>query len=139
MAKEKQMIKRLTFSEDEVDQTLLATAEAKVTAGDFASFNDLCKAALQALLSPAAPSPHPTKAPDVVTESLHVLQTAQQALQTEVRQLADTLTAELRILQKQAAPVNDVSAPVVTQPKPANELAVSQATVNQLARFLEEF
>ncbi|MEZ4732363.1 MAG: hypothetical protein R3E79_35060 [Caldilineaceae bacterium] len=67
------------------------------------------------------------------------LQMTQEALQSEVRQLAEHLTRELANLQLQAAPVNGRLQPMLPQSKEVGAPAVSQETVNRLARFLEDF
>lgn len=86
MHEEKPVIKRLSFAPDEADQTLLAAAEVRVGAGEFATFNDLCKAALQAFLAPAATSLSATPvAPEIdaklarIAAELAALRAAQEA------------------------------------------------------------
>jgi len=86
-----------------------------------------------------ATAPQPTLASDAVLQSLHELQTTQEALQSEVRQLAERLTSELAKLQMQAAPVNGSLHPVLPQSKQTDAPVVSQETVSHLARFLEDF
>lgn len=94
MTKEKQTIKRLIFTEDEAEQTLLATAEARVDVGEFPTFNELCKAALQAFFQPAAASLQPMPVGVTLVETrleqleqtLATLQTGQQTLHTLLEQ-----------------------------------------------------
>ncbi len=50
MSDQKATNKRLTFVAEEADQMLLAAAEEVVAAGKFATFNDLCKTALDTFL-----------------------------------------------------------------------------------------
>ncbi|MFZ4656326.1 MAG: hypothetical protein ACOYNY_04915 [Caldilineaceae bacterium] len=202
MAKEKQVIKRLAFTEDEADQALLAAAEARVAVGEFAAFTDVCRAALQAFLTPDGAAVTQPTAP-VLTErsamaqleqtlatvqatqqamhqllqqvatqhaplannrdgenatlvlerltqlaqgvaavqvSQQTLQAAHEALQAAVRHLDEGLTLALGQLPVVPAPVNGAHKPTATITEPApGELAVSQATVNRLARFLEDF
>lgn len=185
MTKEKQTIKRLTFTEDEAEQALLAAAEAQVAAGDFPVFADLCKAALQAFLKPAPVSPQPVPVgielvetrlaqieqalvtlqagqqtlytlvehnavhttpvalqPDPMLERLsqqmHALQNTQQARHAELQQVLERMTGALAELQA-AAPVNGFHKQVVNPTPSTNDIAVSAATVNRLARFLEDF
>jgi hypothetical protein len=227
MAKEKQTIKRLTFTEDEAEQALLAAAEARVETGDFPAFNELCKVALQTFLTPAAAPPQSSPAPAMaepmtipmaqIEQTLAAVQTTQQemqqvlqqvveqtapsadssaqevtprfteplaqltqevaelhigqrnlhetvqqlrlqlaavaqptqapnlmseglqTLQSEVRHLADSLTAALSQWQASPATVKGAQQPVATTAPEADHLTVSQATVNRLARFLEDF
>lgn len=226
MAKEKQTIKRLTFTEDEAEQALLTAAEARVEAGEFAAFTDVCKAALQAFLAPVAPPKAPIVAETssmakleemvatvqatqqamsqllqqiatqsapvassreeesttlmlerlahlaqavaevqahqrtlqesvqqsheqmtptaelaMLAEGLTALHSAHELLQAEVQRLGESLTTALRQLSTAPTPVNGAPKPLATtaEPTTATDQTVSQATVNRLARFLEDF
>lgn len=184
MAKEKQTIKRLTFTEDEAEQALLAAAEARIAAGDFPAFAELCKTALQAFLQPPTGASQPImvdtdrvatrleqieqrlaalqtgqqtlhtrleqttaqaiKPPaptsdllERMNQQMDTLQSAQQALSAEMQQIAERITDALANLQP--SPVKDFYQPVANPTPSTGDIAVSAATVNRLARFLEDF
>lgn len=99
MAKEKQTIKRLTFTEDAAEQALLTAAEARVEAGEFATFNDVCQAALQAFLTPDSTATEQTMAPALVEPmppmaSLEPMLAALQAGQQEMNAVLQQIAAQ---------------------------------------------
>ena len=136
MSTEKATYKRLTFLSDEDDQQILARAEQTVEAGDFSSFNDLCKAALQSFLAPGESTSAAEQSRLVqlaqIGERLDELVASQQQLQAQMQRQGDELLAAL-----------------TSSREPESKTQMEQATsgtnlstediVNRLARYLEEF
>lgn len=105
MAKEKQIIKRLTFAEGTAEQQLLDAAETRVATGEFATFNELCQAALQAFLTPDSTSAVPATLPAVAEPppmtSLAPMLAALQSDQQEVRQLLQQIATQTAPVERQ--------------------------------------
>ena len=136
MSTEKATYKRLTFLPGEDDQRLLERAEQTVEAGDFSSFNDLCKAALQSFLLPAESTSAAEQSRLAqfarIGERLDELLSNQQQLQAQMQRQSDELLSALasgREQETEAQVEQETSAPNL----PTEEI------MNRLVRYLEEF
>lgn len=133
MSTEKATYKRLTFLSDEDDQQILARAEQTVEAGDFSSFNDLCKAALQSFLAPGeSTSAAEQSRLAQIGERLDELVASQQQLQAQMQRQGDELLAALTSSREPESKTQ------MEQATSGTNLSTEEI-VNRLARYLEEF